>query len=390
MILKVQTRDQLKQVIQRGAGFLYNDFGSKEPDLNPVHSVSCRWSERMLDVRDGDLAVSKVWSEDLDELMGWLHAQNKPFKFCGSEPALRPPSQPAKPVDHAVRGRVKGTPRTYGHRSTEDVWRQAIVDGDWSSLSGLKLPFCSSVSLELRFRVCPFSPDYHNVVSPNGPDLDTMSIGTLDGLRTSRSGRPTLGLLESGGQCVLVQARKDLIADPGDAGVDVSVRRIERPTFKDFRPQVKPALSFGVASSALGASRKEAVKSAAEIANQSCAFRAPGNQRIGLAFFFDEAVTKNPMQLDWIEAALDGLGASQVGAHRFFDVPKKPKSEFGNDDSVVFWLVVARVPDLPKQMGLWIDVYDYPKPPAALFSMPSATPLGGPGDARPGRRARSG
>jgi hypothetical protein len=63
-------------------------------------------------------------------------------------------------------------------------------------------------------------------------------------------------------------------------------------------------------------------------------------------------VTRNPLCADWLEAIIDGLGASRVGTERFFDGP--PTQEFGYDDSVVFKLQVAQLSGLPADIGLHI------------------------------------
>ena len=274
-------------------------------------------------------------------------------------PAGTLPHGRATASNPSIHGQVRGTPRTYGKRSTEDIWRQAIVSGEWPDLSGI--PLDGPVSLEFSFRVDPACRDYNNVVSKNGPDLDTMVVGALDGLVESRSGRPTVGILRNRQQVVMIRAQKELVSQTGQAGVDISILPCDGSAFERLRSwQYPPALTFDVSKLDLKeASRKEGVKNAASTAN-GANFRAPRSSRIGIFLAFNESTTSSPFTAGWLEAVIDGLGASVVGDNRFFDVPIKPKSEFGNDDSVVFWLACAKVKDLPAEIGIRFGVYNQP------------------------------
>jgi len=78
----IQTREELEQVVQRGIGFIYNDFGGTNPKDCPLHTVGCTWISRMLDVKPGPLSVKKVWCDDLSGMLSWLNDNGKLYSFC--------------------------------------------------------------------------------------------------------------------------------------------------------------------------------------------------------------------------------------------------------------------------------------------------------------------
>jgi hypothetical protein len=91
------------------------------------------------------------------------------------------------PGDVLAKGVVLGTPRTYGDRRTEDIWRRTITNGSWNGIPRLlscQLP----LNLDFEFRVNPFSSRYNGNVSRNGPDLDTGNERFFDGPPTSEFG----------------------------------------------------------------------------------------------------------------------------------------------------------------------------------------------------------
>jgi hypothetical protein len=253
-------------------------------------------------------------------------------------------------ADLIWRGVVLGTPRTYGDRKTEDVWRTAIVAGTWEGTiprETIRTP----VHLDLEFRVNPQSPDYGRNVSCNGPDLDTMVIGALAGLLDSRNPtRPTLRLIEHGGLCKSVTASKRIVEDDGLAGLSLHVRRGNTLPFDSLPKESR--LSFYVDRQRLKGDRRRAVQEAAEQANHS-AFRAPKSSPIEIRLAFAEGMTRNPLSADWLEAVIDGLGASHVGTERFFDGPSF--QEFGYNDSAVYRLVCAHVAGLPSEAGIHVS-----------------------------------
>jgi hypothetical protein len=100
---------------------------------------------------------------------------------------------------------------------------------------------------------------------------------------------------------------------------------------------------------ALKCDRRRAAQKAAEEQNVH-AFRAPRGTPVEISLAFAVGITRNPLSADWLEAVIDGLGASRVGNERFFDGPSH--REFGYDDSGVFKLVVAQVNGLPADIGL--------------------------------------
>ena len=88
MICVIGTREELEDVIQQDAGFLYNDFGGRDPKMCPIHQVGCSWIRTMLNMALGPLSVKKTWSDSLSELLGWIANEGKVFRFCGSESRL--------------------------------------------------------------------------------------------------------------------------------------------------------------------------------------------------------------------------------------------------------------------------------------------------------------
>ena len=246
-------------------------------------------------------------------------------------------------------GVVRGTPRTYGDTARDDVWRSNIVKGDWKGVEALtanRIP----VHLDFCFRVNPQSPSYWGRRWTSGPDLDTMVIGALGGLLRCRNpARPTLRLIEEGGLCRVVTARKMVVSSDEDTGFTLSVRA------GDVIPLVELAgaeISVCVDCAELKRDRRRAVQAAAEQQN-SKGYRAPRNTPIEIRLSFASGVTRNPLSADWLEAVIDGLGASRVGTDRFFDGPSH--REFGYDDSCVYQLTVAQVSGLPEHIGLQVS-----------------------------------
>jgi hypothetical protein len=247
------------------------------------------------------------------------------------------------------KGVIVGTPRTYGNTKNDDIWRRAIIAGQWEgseAISTIQTP----LHLDFEFRVNPNSRLYNNCVSPNGPDLDTMVIGALGGLLHCRNpDRPTLRLVQHGGLCRLITASKFVVDSDERTGFTLYVRPVESLQFE--KPPGDSKLSFFVDRQLLKRDRRRSVKAAAECANKGN-FRASRSSRIVLRLSFAGGVTRNPLSADWLEAVIDGLGVSHVGTERFFDGPST--QEFGYDDSVVYKLSCAQVHGMPPEAGLHI------------------------------------
>jgi hypothetical protein len=246
-------------------------------------------------------------------------------------------------------GIVRGTPRTYGDTARDDVWRSTIVKGDWKGVESLaadRIP----LHLDFCFRVNPQSPSYWGRRWTSGPDLDTMVIGALGGLlRCRNSARPTLRLIEEGGLCRVVTARKTIVSSDENTGFTLHVRAGDTIGFVELADS---EISVCVDRTELKRDRRRAVQLAAEQQN-SRGYRAPRDMPIEIRLSFASGVSRNPLSADWLEAVIDGLGASRVCTDRFFDGPSH--REFGYDDSCVYQLAVAQVSGLPDHTGLHLS-----------------------------------
>ena len=67
------------RIIQRGEGFIYNDFGTQFrwelPDFNKLHKASCRSVRRMTYVSEGKL--TKCFFKTREEAIDWLEKNRK-------------------------------------------------------------------------------------------------------------------------------------------------------------------------------------------------------------------------------------------------------------------------------------------------------------------------
>lgn len=255
-------------------------------------------------------------------------------------------------TDVLISGEVRGTPRTYGDSRNDDIWRAEICNGKWSGLTGEVLN--TPLHLEFEFFVNPGSSRYGRNVSPNGPDVDTMVIGALDGLVCQRSSRPTLGIFQHRGLCRSISATKTIVNDDEFTGLRLQIRALDSGQTDAVLGESD--FSFSVMRACLNDKsipakdrRKLAVKQAAEFANGSL-FRASRNSKIHISLLFAEGLTRNPLSADWLEAIIDGLGASEAGEQRFFDGP--PSSDYGYDDSVVYSFRCCQNIELPNDVGI--------------------------------------
>jgi len=107
MIREIRTRAALVEFIDAGEGYLYNDFGGRNPKLCPIHHGGCRSLARMLSVPEGELSVHKLCSPLLADLVAEVIRLGKVHSFCGNEPGL------ASGASHAFRTpAVRPTPTT--------------------------------------------------------------------------------------------------------------------------------------------------------------------------------------------------------------------------------------------------------------------------------------
>lgn len=132
MIRDVRTAESLRELIDAGQGFIYNDFGGRDPKMCPIHSITCRWVPTMLKPASGRLGVGKVWAESIEELIAEIDRRGKIYAFCGSEPGLgrgtpaapatARPSQPVRaPADAAQLDTLDTEPRFHIEHSERVV-----------------------------------------------------------------------------------------------------------------------------------------------------------------------------------------------------------------------------------------------------------------------------
>src|SRR5689334_13365913 len=87
VLTTITTRAELEQRIAEARGFLYNDYGGRNPQLCPIHDLAaCPWLASMVRVAPGPLTVSKLWSTDLAELVREIERRGKVYAACRSEP----------------------------------------------------------------------------------------------------------------------------------------------------------------------------------------------------------------------------------------------------------------------------------------------------------------
>ncbi len=113
MIREIRTAEQLAELIAARMGFLYNDFGGRDPKSCPIHSMGCRWIPTMPRPSTGKLGVPKLWCDNLGELVAAVTARGKVYALCRSEPELAQGSAPQHQGVPAVpRGYAPHVPTT--------------------------------------------------------------------------------------------------------------------------------------------------------------------------------------------------------------------------------------------------------------------------------------
>ena len=254
-------------------------------------------------------------------------------------------------------GQVIGTPRTYGDRKSEDIWRTCVCNGQWKGVDANPEPIDSAAFMTFSFRVNPQSSAYYGRVSPNGPDIDTMVIGAMGGI-TAGNDRPSLRLLTRASICWGYAATKEIVENDCETGVDITISLRPAPDFEEFRAWVpNPDLSFTVFR---GKKRQEMARLAVESSNVNQRV-FPACTPIAMAIAFAEfGQDRNVISADQIEALIDGMGAAVVGERRFFDAPKGTVTmqRYGFDDSCIYALLVGRFPFSGTQIDAVVDMFN--------------------------------
>lgn len=240
-----------------------------------------------------------------------------------------------------IRGTIRGTPRTYGARHSEDAWRRCVVEGAWSGYEDLAFPLSSDLELEFSFRIHAGSPDYGWRPHPNGCDLDTLVVqsSTCAALLCGRNEkRPSLRWIANP-KCVRrLWATKTIVTDGSQAGVDIVIR----PLGSSLVPaSAAPALAFDVPDTYRGRLIEGAKISAAAANSRAITFGS--SLPIGFLLEFDDQLRRvNVLGERVLEWLIDGTGASVVGTRRLFDETpgSTPGARHDTDDSMVFDLFV--------------------------------------------------
>ena len=120
MIRDIRTAEELARLIERGRGYLYNDFGGRNPRFCPIHHVRCRSVPRMLQPSHDRLTVPKIWSEELHQLVTEVRARGKIYAFCQNEPELAESNGPSVPFPMQIS--LRKVRQTSGQATTESFF----------------------------------------------------------------------------------------------------------------------------------------------------------------------------------------------------------------------------------------------------------------------------
>lgn len=144
----ITTREELVDVLDRGEGYLYNDFGGRDPKMCPIHDVGCASLARMITVKPGYLGVRKLWSDSLPELIGEVRSRNKVYALCGMEPELSVIAEGHAPGDAPLP--KLAAPVSAGHPAeTQDTTTTgAPLFGVVSAVDGRRVSVWSSYRLQ--------------------------------------------------------------------------------------------------------------------------------------------------------------------------------------------------------------------------------------------------
>ena len=81
MIRDIRTAEAMRELIDAGEGYVYNDFGGGDPKLCPIHSITCRWVVTMLKPASGRLTYTKIWADTIEELTAEVSRRGKVYAF---------------------------------------------------------------------------------------------------------------------------------------------------------------------------------------------------------------------------------------------------------------------------------------------------------------------
>lgn len=257
-------------------------------------------------------------------------------------------------------GDVRGVPRTYGDRESEDRWRQSIVNGEWVGREHADRLLRERLQMHVDFTLNPASPLCGWNSKPNGSDLDTLVLGsTLDGLKVGQKrDRPGLRWIGSPSQLRLLTATKRLVDDDALMGAHIILRGCPQPLSHPLTTVFGAALA---GAPILGAGDlREAGRAAGERVLAELGQGWKASDRIGLALEFRETnPVRHPFTATWLEALIDGFGCARVGNDSLFpeSSARRRTGRWDPDDGIVFALAIARVAELPGDVRGWLFIY---------------------------------
>ena len=87
--MKINNWDQLEIIINKGKGFIYNDFGTHEswdtPKNNKLHKASCPYLKMLTPNSSG----WTYYFDTVEEAISWLELERKDDGYCKCKNCLK-------------------------------------------------------------------------------------------------------------------------------------------------------------------------------------------------------------------------------------------------------------------------------------------------------------